>query len=132
MTNLQQCDICGQSKSDLKIDADSLWICPACQKQIKTKPVSLENSEFELADELKPLVSKSAGAICRTLEIPQAPPYDTVLKAATRIGYDQDRFMSAWLFVTQWQDGTTVWRASDGSATAQVSIDGTVSINDQH
>jgi hypothetical protein len=131
MTNQKQCDICSQTQVELQIDVDGLWICITCQKQIKTTPVSLENSDNELVDELKPLVGKSAGAICRTLELPQVPPYEIILKAAARISYDQDHYLGAWHFVTQWQDGTTIWSASDGSATAKVSTNGTVNIADQ-
>ena len=78
---------------------------------------------------LQPLVGKSAGAICRTLELPFEPPFKTVIRAASLIAYDHDLFMSAWLFVTQWLDGTTVWRDLDGQATALVSIAGDVKIN---
>jgi hypothetical protein len=38
--------------------------------------------------------------------------------------------MSAWSFVTQWLDGTTVWRAENGSSMAVVALDG--SIREQH
>lgn len=36
--------------------------------------------------------------------------------------------MSAWSFVTQWLDGTTVWRAEDGCSTVLVGPDGSVHI----
>ena len=83
-----------------------------------------------MGKELQALVGKSAGAICRTLELPPEPPYDVVLEAASKIGYDMDLYLSAWLFVTQWQDGTTIWRASDGSGTAQVTPNGEVFIQE--
>ena len=122
-----RCDICGKTRAELEIDADGLWICKTCQSRLITAPVDAE-STHELDPDLQILVGKSAGAICRTLELPFVPPYKTVINAASRIAYDQDRYMSAWLFVTQWQDGTTVWRSSDGRATAQVTIQGNVTI----
>ena len=84
-----------------------------------------------LDEALQPLVGKSAGAICRTLELPFAPPYESIIKAASNIAYDQDRYMSAWLFVTQWLDGTTVWRSSDGSEIAHVTLDGIVNMQNK-
>ena len=57
---------------------------------------------------------------------PFVPPYQTVIEAASNIAYDQDRYMSAWLFVTQWLDGTTVWRSSDGRETVHITPDGTI------
>jgi len=36
--------------------------------------------------------------------------------------------MSAWSFVTQWLDGTTVWRAEDGSSMAVVAPDGSIRV----
>jgi len=131
------CDICGRSETEvqpserrlnkpfLHIDGDGLWLCGTCQKRINSKP---EGSEAQngLVEALKRLIGISAGAICRTLELPDRPPYLEVQKAAAEIGYDQDRYMSAWLFATQWLDGTTVWRKPDGSAQAIVSPDGSI------
>ena len=79
-------------------------------------------------EELRALVGKSAGAICYTLNLPYEPPYQTVIDAASKIAYDEDRFMSAWSFVTQWPDGTTVWRAAGEDAIAIVAADGSVRI----
>jgi hypothetical protein len=93
-----------------------------------TSPTT-QDSAFDLDEALQPLVGKSAGAICRTLELPFVPPYKIVIEAASKIAYDRDLYMSAWLFVTQWQDGTTVWQASDGQATALVTPDGAVNIH---
>jgi hypothetical protein len=36
--------------------------------------------------------------------------------------------MSAWSFVTQWLDGTTVWRAEDGSSMVVVAPDGSIRV----
>jgi len=135
----RSCDICGRSESaliiesqedsrpGLQVDEDGLWMCKACQERLWTRPVVLDDA-LEIDEELRALVGKSAGAICRTLELPLVPPYETVLEAASKIAYDQDLFMSAWLFVSQWGDGTTVWREPEGQATALVIPDGTVNI----
>jgi len=138
MTEERSCDICGLSDASLRleqmsdtlplqIDEDGLWICNECQKRLTTKSTTQELLH-DLDEKLVALVGKSAGAICRTLELPFVPPFDVVIEAASNIAYDQDRYMSAWLFVSLWQDGTTVWRASDGHATALVTPDGIVNI----
>lgn len=129
------CDICGRSEQHLfaefggdtdplQRDADGLWICKSCQKKLTTRPVG-EDSLDELEPALRPLVGKSAGAICRTLELEFVPPYKAIIEAASKIGYDQDQYLSAWHFVTQWQDGTTVWRSADGSEQMMVPPDET-------
>jgi hypothetical protein len=113
------CDICGHldikhklkhsdEKPLLLLDEDGLWICNPCQKLLKSNPIGFDDEE-PLDDDLKPLVGKSAGAICRTLELVCEPPFDSVIEAASIIAYDQDRYMSAWLFVKQWRNGTSVW-----------------------
>jgi hypothetical protein len=83
---------------------------------------------LDVPEELGLLVGKSAGAICRTLNLPYEPPYQVVIDAASRIAYDEDRYMSAWSFVTQWQDGTTVWRAEDGGSVALVTPGGSIHV----
>ena len=127
--NQRVCDICGKTAHISQVDADGLWICDSCQKRLTTPPVG-SSSAPDLAEELQALVGKSAGAICRTLELPVVPPYDTVIEAASRIAYDQDLYMSAWLFVEQWLDGSTLWRAENGHATAIVSPAGRVQIQE--
>lgn len=138
MIEARSCDICGRSETTLRmanlddkppiqVDEDGLWICDACKKRSRTRHAALENAgDFDEA--LRSLIGKSAGAICRTLELPFAPPYEIVIDAASKIAYDQDMFMSAWLFVSKWQNGTTIWRASDGYAIALVTPDGIVNI----
>ena len=84
---------------------------------------------MELEEELAALIGKSAGTICRTLELPYAPPYEFVLDAATKIGYADEQPMSSWLFVNQWMDGSTVWRAEDGRGMAIVKEDGSIQVN---
>lgn len=136
MAEQRRCDFCGRSEIELsprtpdgspvlEIDADGLWTCYNCRAKLVLAPTN-ERDAGELAEELKALVGESAGAICRTLNLPYEPPYRSVIDAASKIAYDEDRFMSAWLFVTQWGDGTTVWRSLDGGATAIVAPDGPV------
>jgi len=132
------CDFCGRSEIDLsaqvpdgspvlELDEDGLWVCHNCHAKLLLPPVGKEEAE-ELTEELNTLVGKSAGAICHTLNLPYEPPYQTIIDAASIIAYDEDRFMSAWSFVTQWLDGSTVWRAEDGEAVAIVTPDGAVHV----
>jgi len=88
----------------------------------------VDHDDSELDEKLKALIGHSAGAICRTLDLPYEPPYQSIIDAASKIAYDEDRYMSAWSFVTQWLDGTTVWQSEDRSAKALVSTDGTIQI----
>ena len=130
------CDFCGRSETELlaqastglpvlELDEDGLWVCRDCRARLILPPVG---EAVDLPEGLEALVGKSAGAICYTLNLPYEPPYRSVIDAAVKIAYDEDRFMSAWSFVTQWADGTTVWRAEDGSSTAVVAPDGTVRV----
>jgi hypothetical protein len=133
----RSCDFCGRSKSQLSaqtpdgspalaLDQDGLWVCRSCRAKLVLPAVG--EAPGQLAAVLRPLVGETAGAICRTLDLPYEPPYRSVIDAASRIAYDEDRFMSTWSFVTQWLDGTTIWRAEDGAAVALVSPDGSVHI----
>ena len=135
------CDFCGRSEIELsaqildrsrviELDEDGLWVCPRCRAKLVLPPVV--KGAGELVKELEALVGQSAGAICHTLDLPYEPPYQTILDAASKIAYDEDRFMSAWFFVTQWLDGTTVWRAESGEAVAFVAPDGFVGIRSRH
>jgi hypothetical protein len=138
MQELQFCDICGRSEDQLRqelpgksfrlvMDDDGLWLCPDCRGRLTTRPVSREEEEDdELDDEIKALIGRTAGAICRTLNLPYTPPYQLVIDAASCIAYDEDVHMSNWTFAALWLDGTTVWRSEDGAATALVSDDGQV------
>jgi len=131
------CDFCGRSEIELSaqiidgspvlaLDEDGLWVCRNCRAKLVLPTVGKETGE--LVEELRALVGESAGAICRTLNLPYEPPYQSVIDAASRIAYDEDRFMSAWSFVTRWSDGTTVWCAEAGGPVAIVTPDGTVRI----
>jgi hypothetical protein len=104
-------------------DEDGLWACYHCRAQLVLRPVG------EAADrqkELSALVGQSAGAICYTLNLPYEPPYRTVIDAASRIAYEEDRYMSAWSYMAQWPDGTTIWCAEDGRTLAIVAPDGSI------
>jgi ribosomal protein L37AE/L43A len=95
------CDFCGRpgiEADDLELDEDGLWVCQACKPRLIGRPaayseVEREEDTSELDKRLQPLVGKSAGAICRTLELPFTPPYRTVIEAAQTIAYDEDRTM---------------------------------------
>jgi len=125
------CDFCGRSERELaagraalEVDADGLWACGECRGRLVLPAVGEEAEEAP--EELARLVGQSAGAICRTLNLPYEPPYEAVIDAASRIAYDEDRYMSAWWFVAQWLDGSTVWREEEGTAVAVVRPDGSV------
>lgn len=135
MSEQRCCDFCGRSEIELaaqsidrshvlELDEDGLWVCRNCRANLVLPAIGKEAGE--LVEELQALVGESAGAICHTLNLPYEAPYQTLIDAASVIAYDQDRFMSAWSFVTQWLDGTTVWRAEDGEAVAVVGPDGSV------
>lgn len=139
MSEEKFCDFCGRFEHELPepkdkrgvklvIDEDGLWICSDCRSRISSDPVG-DGWESKLVDEIKALIGKSAGAICRTLELPHEPPYEFVLDAASKIGYDEDLYMSDWLFVNQWQDGSTVWRSGDGRGMVIVKPDGSIQVN---
>lgn len=136
MSSQRQCDFCGRSEVDLRasagspvpvleLDADGLWVCRDCRASLVLPPVG---EAADLPEGLEALVGESAGAICLTLNLPYQPPYQSVIDAASRIAYDEDRFMSTWSFVTQWADGTTVWHAEDGAAVAMVAPDGSIRV----
>ena len=137
MSEQRCCDFCGRSEIELsaqsldispvmELDEDGLWVCHNCRAKLVLPTVGQEAGD--LVDELNVLVGESAGAICRTLNLPYEPPYQTIIDAASKIAYDEDRFMSAWSFVTQWLDGTTVWRAEDGESIAVVAPGGSVRV----
>ncbi|MCA9932608.1 MAG: hypothetical protein H6662_14315 [Ardenticatenaceae bacterium] len=136
MTEQRYCDFCGRPEDELKripnssakleLGADGLWVCGDCRTRLQSTPVG-QLDEF-LDEAVKALIGQSVGAICYTLNLPYEPPYQAIIDAASLIGYDEDLYMSAWLFVTQWLDGTTVWRAEDGRGTAVVTPDGAVHI----
>jgi hypothetical protein len=118
MTTHRSCDFCGRSETELalhmasgssaiEVDEDGLWVCWECRPTLVLPPVGDESGDIE---ELQALVGKSAGAICYTLNLPYDPPFRSIIDAASKIAYDEDRYMSTWTFVAEWQDGTTVVR----------------------
>ena len=138
MPEFHYCDICGRSERDFyqetpntpikyQMDEDGLWVCSECQSNLITSPTK-QDDEYVLDDRIKALIGKSAGAICCTTNLPFVPPYQSIIEAASRIAYDEDRYMSAWSFVTQWMDGTTIWQSADKSAKAFVDTEGNVQI----
>jgi len=119
------CDICGGIENEgLERDEDGLWICSACGVGLVTAPVG-ETEVADLSDEVRALVGKSVGAICITLNLPHEPPYHRIINHTVEM---HNNLMSVWAFVTQWADGTTVWRDEEGSAIAFVSGDEVVHI----
>jgi len=136
LSEQRHCDFCGRSELDLlaqtpiglpvlELDEDGLWVCCNCRTKLVLSPIG---EAVNLAEELETLVGKSAGAICYTLNLPYEPPYQSVIDAAARIAYDEDRYMSAWSYVAQWLDGTTVWRSEDGVSIAIVAPDGSIRV----
>jgi hypothetical protein len=134
LSEQRTCDFCGRSEIELlaqapnglpvvELDEDGLWVCGNCRTKLVLPPVG---EAVDLPEGLDALVGESAGAICYTLNLPYEPPYRSVIDAAVKIAYDEDRYMSAWSFVTQWPDGTTVWRAEDGGSIAVVAPNGSI------
>ena len=141
MSEQRCCDFCGRSEIELsaqildrspvlELDEDGLWVCHHCRAELVLSTVGKE--AVELAEGLDALVGESAGAICHTLNLPYEPPYQAIIDAASKIAYDDNRFRSAWSSVTQWLDGTTVWRAENGEAEAVVAADGSVRIRSRY
>ena len=131
------CDICGRDEFSGQIDSVStpqeisliggLWICEPCLINMRSQPDEM-NDEKEISDVLRPLIGKNAGSICRTLGLPYQEPFQSIIDAASRIAYDEDRYMSTWSFLTQWLDGTTVWLSEDETLKAIVSPNGGIQI----
>jgi hypothetical protein len=74
------CDICGRSEFEIQhqaqyssrkieIDEDGLWICGECKAGLTEVPLGNEY-EGEQDDRIRELAGKSAGAICRTMDLP--------------------------------------------------------------
>jgi len=122
---IKRCDICDRSVDELpgkkktanppkiQIDGDGLWVCEGCISRMAPLPVE-SPLEDALDPRLKKLIGCSAGAICRTLNLPYEPPYRSIIDMAAYIAYDQNLFMSIWSFLAQWDDGTTVWHSPEG------------------
>ena len=120
MSEKIQCDICGDSKNGKLVrDQDGLWVCGDCEPRLVGSPIG-EFEDANLSDEIKSLKGKSVGAICLTLNLPSVPPYQDIINHADEM---HNNLMSAWSFVTQWADGTTVWREEEGGGLALVTGD---------
>ena len=125
MSGTHCCDICGGIEDEgLERDEDGLWICSACRRGLVSAPVG-ETEVADLSDEIRALKGKNVGAISLTLNLPYEPPYKRIVNHAVEM---HNNLMSAWSFVTQWTDGTTVWRDEEGSAMAFVTGDEDVHI----
>ncbi len=135
MLEERSCDVCGRAEGELApeaadeapalaIDADGLWLCRDCRARLVTAPVG-GAADDEMPDELRALVGQQAGWITMTLNLPYEPPYRDLIDHARQM---QTEFRSPWAFVTQWLDGTTVWRAPDGAEIAFLSADGVLRV----
>jgi hypothetical protein len=129
LSEQRYCDFCGRSEIALlaqapfglpvlEPDEADFWVCYHYRAKLVLPPVGEETAD--LVEELRPLAVKSAGAICHKLNLPYEPHYRSVIDAASKTAYDEDRDMSAWALVTEWPDWTTVWRAEDRSYLAIV------------
>jgi len=76
-------------------------------------------------DSLDNLAGKSAGQIRNSNLQSDNPYYVSIVDAATIMW---ERSMDSWVYVTQREDETTIWRAPDESALAIVDLDGTAKI----
>lgn len=79
------CDFCGHSRvvlpypslvdqPEIELDEDGLWVCSSCKARLVSQPVepdALENTELD--EKIAALIGKSAGALCRTLNLPYIP-----------------------------------------------------------
>jgi hypothetical protein len=134
----RRCDLCGRTEGEilaqtpgtvqaLELNGMGLWLCLQCRSQPSTGPSSLDEDRevYEFPAELRPLLNKSAGAICMTMDLPRRPPFREIVEDAYVL---QGRTMGAWIFVTQWNDGSTIWRSPDGLQVAIIKFDGTMRI----
>jgi hypothetical protein len=79
-------------------------------------------------EELESLVGKNASQIAyANLQHDAHPLVEAVLDAAILIRAEP-YYMSTWVYVTQWEDGTTIWHAPEGDGTATVFRDGTIHV----
>jgi hypothetical protein len=105
MRKLATCDFCGRSERDLQrqteggsheieIDEDGLSTCGECKARLIGAPLG-STDEDEQDDRIRALIGKSAGAICRTMNLPYIPLYQSIIDAVSIIAYDEGRYMSA-------------------------------------
>ena len=128
MPETMRCDVCGGTKiGELEMDQDGLWICSDCRPRLVASPIG-ELEDANLSGEIGALKGRSVGAISLTLNLPYEPPYQRIVNHAVEM---HNNLMSAWSFVTQWTDGTTVWRDEEGSAIAFVTGDDEVYIRNR-
>jgi hypothetical protein len=78
--------------------------------------------------ELESLVGRNASQIAyANLQYDAHPLVEAVLDAAILIRAEP-HYLSTWVYITQWPDGTTIWHAPDGDAVATVFRDGTIHV----
>jgi Na+/H+-translocating membrane pyrophosphatase len=64
-----------------------------CRAKLVLPTVGKEGGK--LVEELRALAGDNVGTICRILNLPHKPRYQSVIDAASKIAYDENRFMSA-------------------------------------
>ena len=139
MPEEKYCDICARfehelpdpadaKKPKLTIDEDGLWLCNECGGKVTTEPIG-DGWDVALDEKVAALIGTSAAMISRELELPDEPPYQIVLAAAAKPAFGDNALMSSWLFVNQWLDGSTVWRAEDGRGLVIVEPNGSIQLN---
>jgi hypothetical protein len=134
----RRCDRCGRLEWEilgqtpgtgpaLEMDATGLWLCLQCRSELTSRRSSLDEDryDYEFPAELQQLLRKSAGAICMTMDLPRRSPFKEIVEDALLL---QERTMGAWLFVTQWSDGSTIWESPQGDQAAIIKFDGTIRI----
>jgi hypothetical protein len=134
----RRCDLCGRTEWEiqaqttgaaqaLELNVVGLWLCQQCRSRMAPGPTSLDEDrdDYDFPAELRPLLRKSAGTICMTMDLPRRSPFRQIVDDASVL---QERNMGTWLFVTQWSDGSTIWHAPNGGEVAIVRYDGTIQI----
>jgi hypothetical protein len=136
----RRCDMCGRTEGEigaagtgefsrLELCGNGWWLCRHCQSQVNPKPAKEdgeeEYEEYQLPPELHALVGKSAGTVCMILDLPKRPPYKQIIEDATVL---QLQAMTAWTFVTERDDGSSIWESPDKRSAAIVKFNGAVQV----
>ena len=138
----RRCDMCGRTEqeiaargtaeySGLELGRNGWWLCRRCQSEVNPNPAKddEEYEEYQLPPELRALVGKSAGTVCMVLDLPRRPPYTQIIEDASIL---QHQAMTAWTFVTEREDGSSVWESPDKRASVIVKFDGAVRVEKKH
>jgi hypothetical protein len=136
----RHCDMCGRTEQGivaggtgefpgLELSRNGWWLCRRCQSQVNPVPAKEDDEdeyeEYRLPPELQALVGKSAGTVCMILDLPRRPPYKQIIEDATIL---QHQSMTAWTFVTEREDGSSVWESPDKKSSAIVQFSGAVQV----